>query len=195
MLGTARLERERRRSESERRTTIARLRGESDRLEGARATALQTIERLRFEVSRRLIVAPVAGRLGEVSTLRVGGFISEGEALGAVVPSGSLRIVAQFLPRAALGRIQPGQPAWMHLDGFPWTQYGALRATVERVGNEVRDGRVRVELLVDASGAVAVPLQHGLPGSVEVQTETVTVAALALRTAGRLIDRPEKQYQ
>jgi hypothetical protein len=39
-----------------------------------------------------------------------------------------------------------------------------------------------------------VPLQHGLPGSVEVQTEMVTAAALALRTAGRLIDQPKTQY-
>jgi membrane fusion protein (multidrug efflux system) len=194
-LATARLEREQRRAESERQTTMTRLRGESDRLEAARATARQTIERLRFEVSRRSIVAPVAGRLGEVAVLRVGAFVDEGDTLGAVVPRGSLRIVAEFLPPAALGRIRPGQPAWMRLAGFPWTQYGALRATVQRVGHEVREGRVRVELTVDAGSGAAVPLQHGLPGSVEVQTEMVTAATLALRTAGRLIDRPETQYQ
>jgi membrane fusion protein (multidrug efflux system) len=140
-------------------------------------------------------VAPVAGRLGEVAVLRVGAFVDEGDTLGAVVPRGSLRIVAEFLPPAALGRIRPGQPAWMRLAGFPWTQYGALRATVQRVGHEVREGRVRVELTVDAGSGAAVPLQHGLPGSVEVQTEMVTAATLALRTAGRLIDRPETQYQ
>ena len=121
-LATARLEREQRHAESERETTMTRLRGESDRLEAARATALLTIDRLRFEVSRRNIVAPVAGRLGEVAVLRVGAFVDEGDMLGAVVPSGSLRIVAVFAPPAALGRIQPGQPAWMRLAGFPWTQ-------------------------------------------------------------------------
>ena len=121
--------------------------------------------------------------------------MDEGATLGAVVPRGNLRIVAEFLPPAALGRIQPGQPAWMRLDGFPWTQYGAIRATVQRVGNEVRDGRVRVELLVDQGAGVTVPMQHGLPGVVEVQTETVTPAMLALRTAGQMLARPEKQYQ
>jgi multidrug resistance efflux pump len=193
-LATVRLEREQRRAESERETIMTRLRGESDRLQAARVTALHTIERLRFEVSRRNIVAPVAGRLGEVGVVRVGAFVSEGETLGAVVPRGSLRIVAQFTPPAALGRIRPGQSAWMRLAGFPWTQYGALRATVQRVGHEVRNGRVRVELTVDAGGGTAAPLQHGLPGTVEVQTETVTAATLALRTAGRLIDRPRTQY-
>jgi membrane fusion protein (multidrug efflux system) len=191
---TARLERERRRAESDRATTLTRLRGESARLEAARAAALQTIERLRFEVSRRTIAAPIAGRLGEVAAVRVGAFVAEGDPIGAVVPRGSLRIVAEFTPPAALGRIHPGQPAWMRLAGFPWAQYGALRATVHRVGHEVRNGRVRVELAFDANGGRGVPLQHGLPGSVEVQTELVTAATLALRTAGRLIDRPTTQY-
>jgi membrane fusion protein (multidrug efflux system) len=194
-LATARLELEQRRAESERQAVIARLRGETGQLEGARSTALRTIDRLRFEVGRRRIVAPVAGRLGEVVVLRAGGWVDEGATLGAVVPRGTLRIVAEFLPPAALGRIKPGQPAWMRLDGFPWTQYGAIRATVQRVGNEVRDGRVRVELLADQGAGVTVPMQHGLPGVVEVQTETVTPAMLALRTAGQMLARPEKQYQ
>lgn len=192
-LSTTRMERDQRRTESERQAAIARLQGERDQLEGARVTARRTIERLRFEVARRRIVAPVAGRLGEVAVVRVGAWVDEGAALGAVVPRGDLRIVAEFLPPAALGRIQPGQPAWMHLDGFPWTQYGAVRATVERVADEVRDGRVRVELRVDPDPDARVSLQHGLPGSLEVQTERVTAAALALRTAGRLLDRPENQ--
>jgi hypothetical protein len=38
-------------------------------------------------------------------------------------------------------------------------------------------------------------MQHGLPGVVEVQTETVTPAILALRAAGQLLAQPVKQYQ
>jgi multidrug resistance efflux pump len=194
-LSTERLALEQRRVESERQAVIARLRGETGQLEGARSTALRTIERTRFEVARRRIVAPVAGRLGEVAVLRVGGWVDAGATLGAVVPRGALRIVAEFLPPAVLGRIKPGQPALLRLDGFPWTQYGAIRATVQRVGNEVRDGRVRVELIVDQGAGAAVPMQHGLPGVVEVQTETVTPAVLALRAAGQLLAQPVKQYQ
>jgi membrane fusion protein (multidrug efflux system) len=194
-LATARLEREQRRAESERQALIARLHGEIRQLESTRATASRIIERLRFEVARRRVVAPISGRLGEVAVLRVGGWVDEGDKLGAVVPRGALRIVADFLPPAALGRIRPGQQAWMRLEGFPWTQYGAIRATVQRAGNEVRDGRVRVELLVDEDAGTTVPMQHGLPGVVEVEVETLTPAMLALRTAGQMLARPQKQYQ
>jgi membrane fusion protein (multidrug efflux system) len=75
----------------------------------------------------------------------------------------------------------------LRLDGFPWAQYGSLGATVSQVGSEVRGGRVRVELLLDAHSASRIPRQHGLPGSVEVQVESLSPAALALRAAGRMI--------
>jgi hypothetical protein len=61
---------------------------------------------------------------------------------------------------------------------------------VRRVANEVRDGRVRVELGVDPEGASPIPLQHGLPGNVEVQVERVAPATLVLRAAGKLLTRP-----
>jgi hypothetical protein len=61
---------------------------------------------------------------------------------------------------------------------------------VRRVASEVRDGRVRIELGVQPDGASPIPLQHGLPGTVEVQVERVTPAALVLRCAGKLLARP-----
>jgi multidrug resistance efflux pump len=116
--------------------------------------------------------------------------VQEGDRLAAIVPRGDLQVVADFPPPSALGRIQPGQPARLRLEGFPWTQYGSLAATVSRVASEVRNGRVRVELSVDVDQASPIPLQHGLPGSVEVQVERVAPATLVLRTAGKLLAHP-----
>jgi membrane fusion protein (multidrug efflux system) len=85
----------------------------------------------------------------------------------------------------------------MRLDGFPWTQYGTIAATVTSVASEVRDGRVRVELTVHPNPASPIPFQHGLPGSVEVEVEHVSPATLLLRVAGKLlakpVSRPESQ--
>jgi membrane fusion protein (multidrug efflux system) len=101
-----------------------------------------------------------------------------------------LKIMADFLPPAALGRIQPRQPARLRLEGFPWTQYGIVSATVASVANEVRDGQVRVELAVRSDAVPSIPLQHGLPGTVEVAVDHVSPAALILRAAGRLFPVP-----
>jgi hypothetical protein len=106
-----------------------------------------------------------------------------------IIP-GMLKIMTDFLPPAALGRIQPGQPARLRLEGFPWTQYGAVAATVASVASEVRDGQVRVELAVRSDAASPIPLQHGLPGTIEVEVDHVSPATLVLRTAGLLFAGP-----
>jgi len=94
--------------------------------------------------------------------------------------------VAAF-PAAAVGRIRPGQPARVRLEGFTWKQYGALAATVADVGNAPNAGRIRVELVLAPGRASPIPLGHGLPGSAEVEVERVSPAVLALRAAGQYL--------
>jgi membrane fusion protein (multidrug efflux system) len=60
---------------------------------------------------------------------------------------------------------------------------------VERVATEIRDGRIRVELLPEP-GQDAGLLRHGLPGSVEVEIERTTPLVLALRAAGQKLSKP-----
>lgn len=149
-------------------------------LRGSRAAAM----RLTAEAERYVVRAPASGRLGEAAMLREGSFIRAGDRLGAVVPAGNLIAVAQFSPSSAIGRIRPGQTARLRLDGFPWTQYGTVDATVLRAANEIRDGAVRVELAIDPYSNTSIPVEHGLPGSAEVAVEQITPFALLLRTAG-----------
>jgi multidrug resistance efflux pump len=189
-LGVSRLDSDHRTQESDRKARLEGLRREVTRLTGDIATTTATVERLAHEIERRRLRAPMAGRLGEVAELRTGSVVREGDRLAAVVPRGELQVVADFLPPTALGRIRHGQPARLRLEGFPWMQYGSLAATVSRVASEVRNGRVRVELSVDQERVSPIPIQHGLPGSVEVQVEHVAPATLVLRTAGKLLAHP-----
>lgn len=164
---------------------------EVTQLEGQIATTRAVIKQLEYEIEQRYIRAPVTGHLGEVAMLQVGATVRQGDKLGTVVPLGTLKVMTHFLPSAALGRIRPGQPAQLRLKGFPWTQYGAVSATVANVASEVRDGQVRVELAVRPDAVPLIPLQHGLPGTVEVEVDRVSPATLVLRTAGLLLSVPE----
>ena len=82
-------------------------------------------------------------------------------------------------------------PARLRLDGFPWAQWGMVSARVRTVGAEAREGAVRVELALVGRGETRIPLEHGLPGSVEVEVERVSPAVLLLRAAGQLVSRDE----
>jgi membrane fusion protein (multidrug efflux system) len=133
------------------------------------------------------IRAPIAGVLGDVQPISAGAFLAEGASVATIVPDGRVRIVAE-LAEAAAGRVRPGQPARLRLDGFPWTQYGSVPARVERIGTQAREGRLRVELVVLPGVNPAIPLQHGLPGRVDIEVERITPARLALRLAGGWVD-------
>jgi membrane fusion protein (multidrug efflux system) len=113
--------------------------------------------------------------------------VTEGERIGVILPSQSLRVVAEFPPVLAFGKLRAGQPARVKLKGFPWMQYGTLQARVSRVAGEIRDGKVRVELALVSPFSSRIPLQHGLPGSVEIQVERISPAALLLRSAGQFL--------
>jgi membrane fusion protein (multidrug efflux system) len=63
------------------------------------------------------------------------------------------------------------------------------------VSSEIRDGLVRVEMKVDPARPCRIPLQHGLPGTVEVAVEQVTPGALVLRLAGRYVTEPRSAFQ
>ncbi|MFT3767575.1 MAG: HlyD family efflux transporter periplasmic adaptor subunit [Minicystis sp.] len=188
-LDVDRLAGEQRTRESESRSRIESLGRQIAELDGQRATSEAQMRVLEETVQKRTITAPVRGRIGEAAPLREGAWVREGDRLGAVIPSGELRAVADFSPPAALGRLQAGQRARLRLDGFPWTQYGTVAATVAKVATEARYGRIRVELDVVPDATSRIPLQHGLPGSVEVEVERATPARLVLRAAGKVLGR------
>jgi hypothetical protein len=89
-----------------------------------------------------------------------------------------IRVIAEFPPSAAIGRIRAGQPGRFRL------QFGNIPVRVTSVGDEVRDGNVRVELAVDRT-VTSIPLHQGSTGTLEVEVENVSPATMLLRAAGQ----------
>ena len=169
--------------DAEHRVRLERLHREVAALRAEMATGAATVERLEYEGQRRRILAPVTGTLAEVATLAAGQVLRAGDAVATIVPDGGLRIVAAFQPAEALGRVRAGQPARLRLDGFPPAQFGSIGAVVSTAARELRDGRIRVELALTHL-PTGVPMQHGLPGRVEIEVEQLSPAALVMRAAG-----------
>jgi membrane fusion protein (multidrug efflux system) len=161
-------------------TDMAKLRAEM-------ATSSAALSRLRYETDQRKLRATVAGVLTECAVLHAGAHVSEGQQLGVILPPGKVQVIAEFEPASAFGKLQTGQTATVRMNGFPWAQFGVLKARVARVAGEIRDGKVRVELALVPVNASRIPLQHGLPGTVEVEVERISPLALLLRSAGQTV--------
>ena len=188
-LAISRLEREQRTKDSDRTARLAQFHREATRLDGDIRTAEATLARLANTIEQTRVRAPIAGRLGEVAALQPGAVVQPGRHPGRGAACGrSCGWWLTFCPAIALGRVQPGQPARLRLEGFPWAQYGSLAATVTSVANEARDGVIRVELHLGRN-ADSDSLQHGLPGTVEVEVERISPATLVLRAVGKPLRR------
>jgi multidrug resistance efflux pump len=165
---------------------MEKIRNDLARLEADLLTSEQTLERLGYEEKLHKVLAPIEGNVGEVANLQPGAYVRQGDRIASIIPRGKLRAVAQFEPSQALGRLAVGQPARIRLDGFPAIQYGALSAQVSSVASEVRNELVRVEFELSPQKKL-IPLQHGLPGSIEVEVERISPAVLLKRAAGKRI--------
>lgn len=184
----ARLEPELDVRERDRQARETQIQADISKLQADAAASTQAVRRLEYEVEQRRLRAPVSGRLGECVTLRPGSYLTAGQQLGDIIPQGNVQVVAEFAPSAAIGKVHLGQSAIVRLQGFPWAQYGTLRARVARVAEDIRDGKVRVELALDpVQKHSRIPVQHGLPGSVEVRVEQISPAAMLLRSAGQVL--------
>lgn len=135
-----------------------------------------------IDLEHTVIRAPEGGVLGEVG-IRVGSYVTNGSQLLAIVPPDRW-IIANF-KEGQTGRIRPGQPADLTVDGLNGAR---LRGRVERLapaagsefavlkpdnatGNFVKiPQRIGVRIAVDPPAAATTRLRPGM--SVEVRIDT-----------------------
>jgi multidrug resistance efflux pump len=134
-------------------------------------------------LTHKTLSAPKAAKVAEIMPLQVGQWINAGEQLATLFPQGNLRVVAQFKPVDAQGYVLLGQNAKIHVDNFPWLQYGALKAKVIQIDQAPRNGFIRVLLELEGSNNLA--LQHGMSTSVSVTVANATPWQLLLQSLGR----------
>ncbi|MFO0667928.1 MAG: HlyD family efflux transporter periplasmic adaptor subunit [Polyangiaceae bacterium] len=141
-------------------------------------------------VDRRTVRATANGKLGDVAPLQIGSTVVPGKPLATIIPLGNLHVVAQLNPSDTIGRVKPAQQVRLRFEGFPWTEFGFGRGSVETVASEPRDGTVRVEIAVDPNSVPRIPLQHGLVVTAEVQVDRASPWTLFLRSLGTGSDHP-----
>ncbi|MFO0666701.1 MAG: HlyD family efflux transporter periplasmic adaptor subunit [Polyangiaceae bacterium] len=139
---------------------------------------------LEAEIARYQIRAAISGRLAEISPISTGQRLPAGTRIATIVPPTKLRVVANFAPEEAIGRVKPGQHVVLRVDNYSWAQYGTVDAVVDQVANETRDGLVRAEMHISKENP-EIPLVHGLTTQAEVDVERVSPLGLLLRMAGQ----------
>lgn len=98
---------------------------------------LADLERQLVEVndtrSKEVLVSPVNGVVYGMVPSSPGYAASAGETLVKVVPGGALEAKV-FITNRDVGFLEPGMPAQIRVDAFPYTQFGAIDGELKSVG-------------------------------------------------------------
>lgn len=162
-------------------------------LEAERNQVLARVRTAELELAKLRVTAPVSGRVGHIAPLQLGDVLPAGEVIASLVPADDVRVVAFFPPEPAVGRILPGQSARLRLDGFSWTEFGAVAATVSRVASEPQEGLIRVELRASEPETTRAPLGHGLTGALDIRIEEASPLALLVRSVAPELAAPPRR--
>ncbi|USG59737.1 HlyD family type I secretion periplasmic adaptor subunit [Sneathiella marina] len=129
--------------------------------------------------SLRLLTAPVAGTVQQLSIHTVGGVVEAAKPLMIIVPKDSkLEVEAKVLNRD-IGFVKVGQNAEIKLEAFPYTKYGVINGRVLHIsGDAIADEQLglvydaRIEMSADAIQVQdkMVNLTAGMATTVEVKT-------------------------
>ena len=80
-----------------------------------------------------VIVAPISGRVNQLSVHTLGGVVSEGQALMIVVPDDAVMEIEAYADNKDIGFIQQGQDAEVKVETFNFQKFGMVNATVDEI--------------------------------------------------------------
>lgn len=123
-----------------------------------------------------VIVAPISGRVNQLSVHTLGGVVSEGQALMIVVPDDAVMEIEAYADNKDIGFIQQGQDAEVKVETFDFQKFGMVNATVDEIspdaGSNIQDKetyqkyRLTLGLENDDSG---IDLTPGMNVSAEIK--------------------------
>ena len=79
------------------------------------------------------LTAPVAGTVQQLALHTEGGVVTEAQALMVIVPDNAQVSAEVTLENKDIGFVAPGQDVAIKLETFPFTRYGTVKATVDKV--------------------------------------------------------------
>ena len=142
------------------------------------------------------IVAPIDGRVGQLSVHTVGGIVTAAQPLMEIVPEDATLQVEAWVQNKDIGFVQIGQQAEVKVETFSFQKFGTINGTIAEISpNAVDDkekGRVyKVMLNIDKDSfrvnGQDVPLASGMTATAEIKIRQKRIIEFFLD--------PFKQYQ
>ncbi len=162
------------------------------RINETRAERIQSIKRLRdldaflkqlqHDLSQTVVSAPFSGRVTFLASTASGQDVLAEQHIVTVSADSQFIVVATFPVAESLGRMAAGNSASIHLSAYPWIRYGALDATVVRVGGTEDSEGFVAELEIVSSDEAVPPLVGGMAARAIVEVDSKTLVQRMMGT-------------
>lgn len=124
-----------------------------------------------------LIISPMEGQVSFPKVMNKNQFLKNGDEIMTIVPQGGVgeMIGKALLPAANNGKVEEGFEINIRLDGYPYQEFGVVKATVESKSILPQDGNYLVELkmpdsLITTYGRL-IPFQQEMAGTGNIITK------------------------
>ena len=151
------------------------------------------------QATRTIITAPLSGIVNQIYMNTIGGVVRSGETFIELVPTGEVLVVEVRIDPKDIGFIHPGQSAQVRLTAYDSSIYGAMEATVQRVGadsiTEDSTGEVYYKVYVETKKQYVgteqkkLPILPGMLADVSIITGQRTVMDYFLKPIRRIKER------
>ncbi len=166
---------------------IARLKSEF------RATALDALTeadanyRLRSEEVKKandraaltVLSSPIDGTVAQLSVHTLGAVVRPADPLLVIVPRGDELMVEAMVLNKDIGFVREGQEAEIKLEAFPFTRFGVIKGTIERISTDSVENKdlglvfpclVKLHATHITTGMTKVALAPGFAATAEIKT-------------------------
>jgi hemolysin D len=143
----------------------------------------QDLIKAQSKASQAALKAPISGTVQQLAVSSLGQVVASGQPLLTIVPFDQALEIKAMVANQDIGFVAVGQNAVVKVDSFPYTRYGTIDGTVEKVSRDAVDERNATEL---SDAANAARPQGATPGS-PAKTQNLVFPS-TIRLAKRSMD-------
>lgn len=92
-------------------------------------------------LERTRIISPIDGTVQQLALTTIGQSVSAGQPLMVIVPEDAGIEIVAFLANKDIGFVFEGQKVRVKIEAFPYTRYGVIEGTVQRIPRDALDDR------------------------------------------------------
>lgn len=176
------------------------LKTETTTLRAEIAQSQSQIESLQFQLTQRIIKAPIEGIVFQLPVKNAGDVLQTGDLIAEIAPKGTLLVLRSQMDTTESGSLRVGMPVKMKFDAYPYQDYGVVEGKLNQIAptskvTDTTQGQVTTYDLEIELKQTCIPISDRCIALKAGQTATAEVIVRQRRIIDFILDPLKKLQQ